>query len=80
MLQAEGNTADAVRWAKRAVTEADVADDPEALGAAYFVIGWAYGVQGKKEADSLLQRSLEAFQRSGNVVKQAGLLSNLGVV
>jgi len=80
VLQAEGNTADAVRWAKRAVAEADAADDPEALGAAYFVIGWAYGVQGKKEADSLLQRSLEAFQRSGNVVKQAGLLSNLGVV
>ncbi len=79
MLQAEGRTAEAIRRARQAAGEAEAADNPDALGAAYFVLGWASGELG--EADSLLhlQRSLEAYQRAGNLVKQAALLSNLGV-
>jgi class 3 adenylate cyclase/tetratricopeptide (TPR) repeat protein len=80
VLQAKGRTADAVRWAERTVTEAEAADDPEALGAAYFVLGWASGVLGKDDGEALLQRSLAAYQRSGNLARQASILSNLGVV
>ncbi len=47
---------------------------------AYFVMGWAYGELGKEGAQPLMERSLEAYQRAGNLVRQAGVLSNLGVV
>ena len=80
VLQAEGRTADALEWAERTVEEAQSADDPEALADAYFVMGWAYGQLGKEGAFGLMQRSLEIYQRSGNLVRQAGVLSSLGVV
>ena len=80
VLQAEGRSADAMRWADRAIREAEAADDPEALGAACFVMGWAYGVLGKEGAEPYLQRALDAYRRSGNLLRQAALLSNLGVI
>jgi class 3 adenylate cyclase/tetratricopeptide (TPR) repeat protein len=79
MLQAEGRTAEAIQRAQRAVREAEDADDSDALGAAYFVLGWASGDLGRDDCLPHLQRSLEAYQRAGNLVRQAGLLSNLGV-
>ncbi len=80
VLQAEGRTADAVRWAERAIHEAESANDPEALGSACFVMGWAHGALGKEGAEPFLQRALEAYRRSGNLLRQAALLSNLGVI
>ena len=80
VLQAEGRTTNAMRWASRAIREAEAADDQEALGAALYAMGWAYGVLGKEGAASYLERALEAYRRSGNVLRQAGLLSNLGVI
>ena len=80
VLQLEGRTAEAVESAERAVKEAETADDPEALGDAYFVMGDAYGALGKEGARALFQRSLEAYQRAGNLESQAALLSDLGVV
>ena len=43
-------------------------------------MGWAYGVLGKEGAEPFLQRALEAYRRSGNLLRQAALLSNLGVI
>ncbi len=43
-------------------------------------MGWAYGELGKEGAQEVMQRALEAYQRAGNTVRQAALLSNLGVV
>jgi tetratricopeptide (TPR) repeat protein len=43
-------------------------------------MGVAYGVLGKEGAASYLERALEAYRRSGNVLRQAALLSNLGVI
>ena len=80
VLQAEGRTDDALEWAERTVTEAEAADDAEALGDAYFVMGWAYGELGKPGAEAHMQRSLAAYQRTGDLVRQAGVLSSLGVV
>ncbi len=80
VLQAEGRSADAMRWADRAIREAETADDPDALGAACFVMGWAYGALGKEGAEPFLQRALDAYRRSGNLLRQAALLSNLGVI
>ena len=43
-------------------------------------MGLAYGDLGKEGALQFLQRSLEAYQRAGNQVRQAALLADLGVV
>src|SRR5207244_12788215 len=50
------------------------------FGYAYFVMGYLYGALGIEGARSLRQRSLEAYQRSGNLEMQAALLSDLGGV
>ncbi len=80
VLQLEGRTREALRWARRAVVAAEAAEDQEALGEAYYVMGWAFGALGREGAQDYLQHSLQAYQQSGNLVRQAGLLSNLGVV
>jgi tetratricopeptide (TPR) repeat protein len=80
ILQAAGRTSDAMRAAERAIRDAETTDNFEALGAACFVMGWAYGALGKPGAEPYLQRGLEAYRRSGNLLRQAALLSNLGVV
>jgi class 3 adenylate cyclase/tetratricopeptide (TPR) repeat protein len=78
LLQYEGRSAEALDWAERIVTEAQAIDDAEALADAYFVIGWAYGELGKEGGTAFMQRSLEAYQRSGNLNRQADMLLSLG--
>jgi tetratricopeptide (TPR) repeat protein len=80
VLQAEGRNIAAIRWARRAIAEAEPIDDPDALGAGCFVIGWAYAALGRAGWEPLVERSLAAYQRSGDRVKQAVILSNVGVV
>jgi len=80
ILQVQGKTADALVWGERAVAEAEAADDPEALGDACVVIGWAYGELGKDGAQEMMKRSLDAYERAGNRVRHASLLSDLGVI
>ena len=80
VLQAQGKSADAYRWAEQAAREAEAVDDPEQLGNAYFVMGWAQGAMGKEGAEPLMLKALDAFKRSGNRVRQALILSNVGGV
>lgn len=80
LLQAEGRSADAVRWAQRAVAEAEAADDPDALGSAYFTMGWAYVDLGRDDWEPPVMRALEASRRSGDRVKQAAILQNVGTL
>ncbi|MEP6941983.1 MAG: adenylate/guanylate cyclase domain-containing protein [Betaproteobacteria bacterium] len=79
VLQLEGKSREAVRWAEQALTEARQVDDAEAQGAAHVVLGWACGVQGTAGAEENWQLALEAFQRSGNLARQPALLTNLGL-
>jgi class 3 adenylate cyclase/tetratricopeptide (TPR) repeat protein len=76
----EGRMTDALQWAERTAAEAQAADDPEALADAYFVMGWAYGELGREGGLAFMQRSYEAYQRSGNLARQADTLSSLGAV
>jgi class 3 adenylate cyclase/tetratricopeptide (TPR) repeat protein len=80
VLQAEGRTKDALRWAERALVEAKSANDAEAIGEAYAVMGWAFGILGRDGAQDLFKLALEAYERSGNLARQAGVLTDLGVV
>ena len=65
-------------WAERAAREGEELDDPEVIGDAYMVMGWASAALGKEGAEALMLKSLEAYKRSGNRVRQASILSNLG--
>ncbi len=78
ILQVGGRSKEALRWARLAVTEAEAIGDDDALGAAYFVMGWVCGDLATKSVEPLWQRSLEAYAKSGNQVRHAGLLINLG--
>jgi tetratricopeptide (TPR) repeat protein len=80
VLQAEGRASEALEWAERAAADAEAADDPEAIGDACFVMGWAHGELGKPGALDLMQRSLQGYERAGNVVRRAGVLMTLGVI
>ena len=80
VLQIEGRTDAAVLRAAKAVEEAEAAGEDDALGSAYFVLGWASAMRGKDDAEALYQRSLEAYRRSGNLIRQAVQLTNLGAV
>jgi len=76
----EGRAKDALECAERTAAEAESVDDPEALGDAYFVMGWSYGELGKPGGQPILERALASHQRSGNLVSQAAVLQTLGVV
>jgi tetratricopeptide (TPR) repeat protein len=80
LLHADGRTSEAIECGERTVAEAEAADDAEALADAYFVMAKAYGQLGRDGAASLMQRSLEAYQRAGNLEKQTDVLSNIGAV
>jgi len=80
LLQAQGHSAEAFEWAERAAREATDADDPEELGNAYAVLGWAAGAMGKEGAEALMLKAIDGFKRSGNRVRQALMLSNVGGV
>lgn len=80
VLQAEGRNEAAIREARRAIAEAEDVDDPDALGAGCFVAGWALAALGRAGWEAQVTRSLDAYQRSGDRVKQAVILANVGVV
>jgi tetratricopeptide (TPR) repeat protein len=80
ILQAEGRTRAAIRLGHTAVAESKDADNLDALARAYFVLGWAYGVLGRPEGREYWERSLEVYRETGDLVKQADLLSNLGTL
>ena len=62
-------------------TEAEAADDPEALGGCVLRDGiWRTASSARRGALPFMQRSLEAYQRAGNRARQADVLSDLGVV
>ncbi len=71
LLQAQGNTAEAMTWAELAAKQGEELDDPVVTAHAYLVLGWGYGVLGKEGAEAMMLKSLEADQRSGNRPRQA---------
>jgi class 3 adenylate cyclase/tetratricopeptide (TPR) repeat protein len=79
LLQIEGRNEEALEWAGRAVVEAQAAGDDKALGEAYAVIGGVQGTQGKG-GEEFMQRALEAFKRTDDLVHQVNVLSDLGVL
>ncbi|MFO1303254.1 MAG: adenylate/guanylate cyclase domain-containing protein [Burkholderiales bacterium] len=80
VLQAEGRNVDALQWAQQAIAAAESVDDPEALGAGCCVVALAKAALGQTDWEPFAERSLRAYERSGDRVKQAVILNNVGVV
>ena len=80
VLRTKGRLVHALRWGEQALIEAEAANDPDARGEAHNVMGLALGALGKDGAQAHFRRSLEAYERSGNLVGQTNLLSNMGLV
>jgi class 3 adenylate cyclase/tetratricopeptide (TPR) repeat protein len=80
LLQYEGRTKEALKWAECAMAEGAAADNANVLGEAYCVMGWAYRDLGRDGALVAMRRSLEEYQRAGNLVAGASALSNVGAV
>jgi len=80
LLHLEGRSDKALEWAQLAARESEAAGDDDSLGEALFVIGWACGELGKEGAEHYMEQSLAAFEKVGNLTRQAGVLLTLGVV
>ncbi len=78
ILQAQGRTGAAVRWAERALEEAERSGEPDAMGRALNVLGWADLTTGRDSREHWT-KALEIYQDTGDLVGQARLLGNLGV-
>ncbi|HET9671150.1 MAG TPA: tetratricopeptide repeat protein, partial [Casimicrobiaceae bacterium] len=76
----QGHNAEAIEWAERSVRESEAAGDKNWLGEAYYVMSMAHAQLGKEGARALMERSLEAFQQTENLARQAGVVLNLGAV
>jgi len=77
ILQAEGRSSDAVRWAGRAIEEAQAAGEQDALARAYNALDWANLALGRPNGEHW-RAALEIHEAEGDLVGQARVLGNLG--
>lgn len=79
MREAQGHHADAVRWCRRAIAEAEASGDRDALAHGYAMLDWALVSQGLGEDNECSKRALEIYSELGNLTGQARVLNNMGV-
>jgi class 3 adenylate cyclase/tetratricopeptide (TPR) repeat protein len=76
--QAQGRPKDAIRWCRRAITEAEAAGDRDALAHAYAILSWAYASTGDPESGRYSLMALQIYEELGNLGRQALVLNYLG--
>ncbi len=74
----QGRSADAIRWCRRAIEEAEAVDDRDALAHAYRLLDWGYVDQGRPDLAVYSTRALELYEELGDLPNQASVLNNLG--
>ena len=78
LLQAEGRSRAAIRWAERAIEQAEAIGDRKALGLAYNVLDWAKSTLGESTGGIFWRRSLELAEQDQDLERQAHVLNSLG--
>ena len=78
VLQAEGRSRAAIKWAQRAIEQAESIDDRKALGLAYNVLDWAKSTLGESTGGIYWRRSLEIAEEAADLERQAHVLNSLG--
>jgi tetratricopeptide (TPR) repeat protein len=76
--QEQGRQADAIQLCYRAIEEAELAGDMDALAHSYYILDWALADLGRLEEAVHSQRALEIYRELGDVSSQAAVLQNLG--
>ena len=78
--EAQGRYRDALRWARRAETDAGASGDPLALADALEAVHVALSMQGKESGDRYGEHALELYELVGDRVGQSRALNNLAVL
>ncbi|MGH2725757.1 MAG: ATP-binding protein, partial [Actinomycetota bacterium] len=78
MREAQGHHADAVRWCRRAIAEAEASGDRDALAHGYAMLDWAQVSLGLGEDNECSKKALEIYSELGNLTGQARVLNNMG--
>jgi class 3 adenylate cyclase/tetratricopeptide (TPR) repeat protein len=76
--QMQGRSADAIRWCRAAIQEAELADERKALAQAYFVLDWAYMELGRMDEAVSLPLALDIYEELGDLANQAGVYELMG--
>jgi tetratricopeptide (TPR) repeat protein len=77
---AQSNVAAAMASAEQAVAEAEHVEDPEALAAAWSLLGAAAVMIGAPEAEIYGQRALALYRGLGDAMGEGNVLNNLGTI
>ena len=76
----QGRGEDAVRWAERAIAEAEAVGELDALANAHYMIGWTRVNQGELGQADHFERALEIFEKTGDVLRQSDVLNYHGAM
>ncbi|HJS26949.1 MAG TPA: adenylate/guanylate cyclase domain-containing protein, partial [Actinomycetota bacterium] len=76
----QGRGKDAIRWAERAITEAEEVGELDALANAHYMIGWTRVNQGELGQSDHFERALEIFEELGDVLRQSDVLNYYGAM
>jgi tetratricopeptide (TPR) repeat protein len=79
MRQTQGHHADAIRWCRRAIAEAEASGERDALAHAYVILDWAFVSLGKDDDENQCSKlALDIYTELGDLTGQALVLNNLG--
>ena len=73
-------TVHAIRWAERAITQAEAVGELDALANAHYMIGWTRVNQGELGQAEHFERALEIFEETGDVLRQSDVLNYHGAM
>jgi tetratricopeptide (TPR) repeat protein len=76
----QGRASDAIRWAERAITEAEAVGELEALANAHYMIAWTNVNRGELGQADHFERALALFEELGNVRRQGDVLTYYGAM
>ena len=76
----QGRAADAIRWAERAIDEAEAVEELEALANAHYMIAWTKVNQGELGQSEHFDRALALFEELGDVKRQGDVLTYYGAM
>ena len=76
----QGRASEAIRWAERAIDEAEAVDELEALANAHYMIAWTKVNQGELGQSEHFERALAMFEELGNVKRQGDVLTYYGAM
>ena len=77
--QDQGRAAEAVRWCRRAIVEAEASGARDALAHAYYILDWALRALGRTEELPYSRLALAIYEELGDIGAQSKVLNNLGI-